>query len=73
MSDEGGKWKDILVSKYGTETDRGETRQRYQSRWWKDLAKVCGEGDEEDWFHKAILWRVGERPSPILGGHVVTK
>jgi len=60
MSDEGGKWKDILLSKYGTETGRGKVRQRYQSWWWKDLAKVCGEGVEEEWFHKAILWKVGD-------------
>ena len=61
MSDEGGKWKDILLSKYGTETEGGKVRQRYQSCWWKDLAKVCGEGvEDEEWFHKAILWKVGD-------------
>ena len=55
MSDEGGKWKDILQSKYGTEEGRRQVGLKYQSWWWRDLTKVCGEGEEEGWFHKATM------------------
>jgi len=32
---------------------------RLQSWWWKDLGKVCGEGDGDGWFQEAVGWKVG--------------
>jgi len=60
MSDEGGKWKDILKSKYGSEVVRRQVGLKYQSWWWRDLAKVSGEGEEEGWFRKATGWKVDD-------------
>jgi len=59
MSGEGGKWKEILVSKYYTEVDARQARIKYQSWWWRDLVKICGDGVEEGWFQKATVWKVG--------------
>ena len=61
MSSEGGKWKEILISKYGTKPDIRQARLKYQSWGWRDLAKTCGDGVEEGWFQKAIVWKVGNR------------
>ena len=51
MNDEKGKWKDILVSRYGSEIGRSQTRLKWQS---------CGEGEDDDWFQKTIVWKVGD-------------
>jgi len=61
LSEAGGKWKEILISIYGSETGRSHVGLKYQSWWWRDLAKVCGEGDQEEgWFRKDIGWKVGD-------------
>ena len=59
MNDERGKWKDILVSKYGSEVGRSHARLKWQSWWWRDLSKACGEGEDE-WFQKSVVWKVGD-------------
>jgi len=41
------KWKDILKSKYVSETGSRQLGLKYQSWWWRDLIKVCGEGEQE--------------------------
>jgi len=28
-------------------------------QWWRDLALVCEEGEEEGWFKKVVAWKVG--------------
>jgi len=61
MSDEKGKWKDIILSKYGLESGRSQSRLKYQSWWWRDLAKVCGEEEEDGWFQNSIVWKVHAR------------
>jgi len=58
VSKEQGKWKDIIDSKY-LELGRSQTRMKYQSWWWRDLCKVCGDGEEEGWFQEALRWKVG--------------
>jgi len=58
VSNEQGKWTDILLSKYGLELDWSQTSVKFQSRWWRDLCSVCGDGEEEGWFRKAIRWKV---------------
>ena len=56
LTEEKGKWKDILLSKY----DLGiGSNSKTLSWWWKDLSKVCEEGEEEGWFHKRVAWKVG--------------
>jgi len=32
---------------------------KFQSWWWRDLSKVCGEEEGVDWFQEALGWRVG--------------
>jgi len=58
LSNEKGKWKDLLASKYGSELHL-QTPMKLQSWWWRDLLKVCREGGEDEWFQKEIGWKVG--------------
>jgi len=53
------KWKDILMSKYGMKMDWRQTSVKFQSRWWRDLCIVYGDGEEDYWFQKAIRWKIG--------------
>jgi len=32
-----------------------------ESRWWKDLSKVCANGEDKDWFEEKITWKVRSR------------
>jgi len=59
MNGEGGKWKEVIVFKYGIASDISQVKLKYQSWWWRDLAKTCGDGNEEGWFQKAFEWKVG--------------
>jgi len=59
LSEEKGKWKEILVSKYNMEGVGSEVSSNYSSWWWKDLYRAYGEGDGDGWFHKSIGWNVG--------------
>jgi len=59
VSEERGKWKDILISKYGAESCRHQMPKKYQSWCWRDLSKVCGEGNVEGWFKEALVWKLG--------------
>jgi len=47
VSKEQGKWKDILASKYDLESGRSQTNVKFQSWWWRDLSKVCGDGEDQ--------------------------
>jgi len=58
MTGEGGKWKEVIVSKYDTTSDRSQVKLKYQSWWWRDLVKICDYGNEEGWFQKAFEWKV---------------
>jgi len=46
-----------LESKYIAESGINHARLNSQSWWWKDLVKVCREGEGEGWFQKAIAWK----------------
>ena len=59
LSEEKGKWKEILVSKYYTGGVRTEVSGNYSSWWWKDLYRACNEGEGDGWFQKSIVWNVG--------------
>jgi len=50
MSQDKGKWKEVLESKYGVELACPHVPVKYQSWWWRDLVKVCREGGGEGWF-----------------------
>jgi len=60
-----GKWKNILLSKYGTELGHTQNQRKYQSWWWKDLFKVCGEGQKgglvpkSNFMEKGIILDLG--------------
>jgi len=49
ISIEKGKWKECLDSKYGLEQDANQIPLKFQSWWWRDLRKVCGEGGGDGW------------------------
>jgi len=55
-----GLWKKVNVSKYSIGGKICvDCRNRYDSWWWTDVCKICGEGKPENWFDKAIQWRIG--------------
>lgn len=58
-SEERGNWKDILISKYGSDLSPCHIPKKYLSWWWRDLSRACGEGVEDGWFKQALVWRVG--------------
>jgi len=61
LSEERGKWKEILISKYSTKSGHNHLHLKEKSWWWRDLSKVYGEGVSTGWFQKAIGWKIGKR------------
>jgi len=59
LGEEKGKLKDSILSKYGMMHRHYQLPLKYQSWWWRDLCKSCGEEKEEDWFRGALEWKVG--------------
>jgi len=59
ISQDKGKWREVLESKYGVELECPQLPVKYQSRWWRDLVKVCREGGGEGWFQKEVHWKLG--------------
>jgi len=59
MSEEEGKWKEILVSKYYNGSVNIQRCGKNYSWWWSDLGKVCEEGEGEGWFRNHVPWKVG--------------
>ncbi|XP_068461678.1 uncharacterized protein [Phaseolus vulgaris] len=59
LGEEKGKWKYIILSKYGIMHRHYQLPLKYQSWWWRDLCKSCDEDREEDWFRGALEWKVG--------------
>ena len=59
VSKEKGMWKDLLISKYGLDQDNQQTPVKLQTWWWKDLQKVCTEGEGAGWFQQQLRWRLG--------------
>ena len=59
LSDEKGRWKDILESKYGDESEGLQFPIRLQSWWWRDLRKVCMQGGGQGWFQAEMSWGIG--------------
>ena len=59
ISEEKGRWKELLVSKYGMDLECLQAPIKVQSKWWRDLHKVCMEGEGVGWFHQQVVWKVG--------------
>ena len=59
MSQERGKWKDVLESKYGAELEGLHLPVKYQSWWWRDIVKMCMEGGGDGWFQEEVRWKLG--------------
>jgi len=59
ISQEEGRWKELLDSKYGLEPGGVHTLVKLQSWWWKDLYKVCKEGEGKGWFQEELSWKLG--------------
>lgn len=54
-----GKWKEILLSKYDPISGQRNIPDRLKSWWWRDIAKSCVLGGEENWFKKSIVSKIG--------------
>ncbi len=59
LSEENGRWKMLLDSKYNLGDENSQTPVKYQSWWWRDLAKVCKVGGGRGWFQEELGWEVG--------------
>jgi len=66
LSDEKGRWKDVLLSKYGMQQAHSMTNLKNHSWWWRDLSKSRGEGQDGGWFQGAVWWRVGSEDKARL-------
>jgi len=60
ISQEKGKWKEVLDSKYGAELECPHIPVKYQSWWWRDIVKVCREGGGDGWFQEELRWKLGK-------------
>nr|KYP48155.1 Putative ribonuclease H protein At1g65750 family [Cajanus cajan] len=62
--DSNSLWVKLLESKYGGWRNlvEGEDK-RSHSYWWKDLRRVCGSNNEQQWFDNMMTWKLmdGER------------
>jgi len=58
-SKEKGRWKELLVSKYGADMDCPQAPIKLQTWWWRDLQKACTEGERPCWFQQQLVWKVG--------------
>jgi len=59
ISQEVGKWKELLFSKYGGELDCPHIPVKHQSWWWRGIIKVCREGGGDGWFQEKVRWKLG--------------
>ena len=59
ISQEVGKWKEVLLSKYGGRLDCPCIPVKQQSWWWRDLVKVCREGGGDRGFQEEVRWKLG--------------
>jgi len=59
ISEGKGRWREFILSKYGTDPSGADVPVKYQSWWWRDLKKVCREGGGEGWFQEQLGWKVG--------------
>ena len=59
ISDDKGRWKEVLDSKYGLDPSSFHISVKYQSWWWRDLLKVCTEEGGDGWFQEQVGWKIG--------------
>ena len=59
LSEENGRWKKLLDSKYELAMESSPTPVKYQSCWWRDLSKLCKEGGGQGWFKEELSWKIG--------------
>lgn len=71
LSNEKGRWKDLLEFKYGSGSEVMQTPLKLQSWWWRDLDKVCREGGEDGWFQAEIGWKLGRGDKEKLWEDVI--
>ncbi|XP_068504370.1 uncharacterized protein [Phaseolus vulgaris] len=58
ISQEEGRWKELLDSKYGLEPGSVHTLVKLQSWWWKDLYKEQTVGEVGLWINSDWRWRL---------------
>jgi len=59
LSEEKGRWKYILESKYEEGSEGTHSSLKLQSWWWRDFHKVCMEGRGQGWFQAEMGWKLG--------------
>jgi len=59
ISDDKGRWREVLDSKYGMDPSNARVPMKYQSWKWRDLMKVCREGGGDGWFQEQVGWKIG--------------
>jgi len=59
ISEEKGRWKELLGSKYDLDCVNGCIPAKVQSWWWRDLNKMCKEGAGRGWFQEELGWELG--------------
>ena len=59
LSEENGRWKKLLDSKYNLGVESSHTPVKSQSWWWRDLSNMCKEGGGKGWFSGRV--RLGNR------------
>ena len=56
-----GLWKDILDSKYRSWRVLDEIKEsNHESWWWRDIRKICGGGQNDNWFDSNLKWSIGK-------------
>jgi len=60
ISQEKGKWKEVIHSKYGAELECLHIPIKHQSCWWRDIVRVCREGGGVGWFQEELQWKLGK-------------
>jgi len=61
IAEEKGRWKEMVVSKYGQGSEVSRIPVKLQSWWWRDLVKVCEPDGDGGWFQKEVGWKLGCR------------
>jgi len=49
----------LTGSKYRMDLEWSQILVKFQSWWWKDLHKVCTDGEGGGWFQQQLAWRLG--------------
>ena len=59
--EDGGLWKEVLESRYGSWRNLNvDLTNKKCFIWWRDLGRVCNYGPFNNWFDGNFIWKVGD-------------